>query len=53
VFQRSIDFFVRVPSHAYHQQRGRTLEVQIDDMGSYAELILGPKGEAEHGFFWE
>ena len=32
---------------------GRTVEVQIDNMGSYAELVLGPRGKAERAFFWE
>ena len=36
-----------------HSQHGRTVEARVDDMGSYAELILGPKGKAEHAFFWE
>ena len=36
-----------------HSQDGRTVEVKICDMGSYVELVLGPKGQAERLFLWE
>jgi len=36
-----------------HSQSGRTVEMQLDAMGSYAELILGPEGKAERAFFWD
>jgi len=35
-----------------HSQKGRIVEVLLDGMGSCAELVLGPKGKAEHTFFW-
>ena len=36
-----------------HTQDGRTVTVKMDNMDSYAELLLAPKGAAEQAFFWE
>jgi hypothetical protein len=34
-------------------RKGRALDVQVQGMGPYLELVIGPKGKAEHAFFRE